>query len=202
MFPPDHIKDFVQHTLGCSSPEEVFRSIDMRNNVHLGSFITLDSAIIIGNRLLVYIAVTGSAGCIEEHLPVLYAAGMKERNEKRLNRFRLVLVVDGPEKDRRIAERQFEELRGGDEKVHLHMLTSSPARRPEIPAAPSHDGTLLVPASDSIAAPFNPQTYGVRPTLDSTARAAFSSAFAVWPNFWQRTAPGMDGSRERGIRSL
>jgi hypothetical protein len=122
MLPSDRIKHFVQHTLGCSCPEEVFRSIEVRRNVRLNSFITLDSAIIIGNRLLVYIAVAGSTGCIEEHLPALVAVGMKERHEKKLNRFRLVLVVDDPEEVRWIAERQFEELRGGDEKIHLHVI--------------------------------------------------------------------------------
>jgi hypothetical protein len=125
MLPPERIKHFIQHTLGCSCPEEVFQSIDVRSNLRLSSFITLDSAIIIGNRLLVYIAEAGSAGCIEEHLPVLVAAGKKERNEKGLNRFRLVLVADNPEEVRQIAVRQFEELRGNDEKVHLHVISRS-----------------------------------------------------------------------------
>jgi hypothetical protein len=118
----NRIKHFVQHTLGCSCSEEVFRSIEVRRNEHLNNFITLDSAVIIGNRLLLYIAVTGSVRCIEEHLPVLVAVGMKERNEKKLNRFRLVLVVDDPEEVRWLAERQFEELRDSDEKVHLHVI--------------------------------------------------------------------------------
>jgi hypothetical protein len=39
-----------------------------------------------------------------------------------LNRFRLVLVVDDPEEVRWLAERQFEELRDSDEKVHLHVI--------------------------------------------------------------------------------
>ena len=124
MIPLEHIKHFIQHTLGCSCPEEVFRSIDVRRNVRLGSFITLDSAVIIGNRLLVYIAKSGSAGCIEEHLPVLLAAGKKERDDKGLNRFRLVLVADDPEL-RKTAEIQFEELRGKDGKVHMHVIKKS-----------------------------------------------------------------------------
>ena len=58
-------------------------------------------------------------------LPVLVAAGRKDRDEKGLNRFRLVLVFDDPEKVRPGAERQFEELRGSDEKVHLHVIGRS-----------------------------------------------------------------------------
>jgi len=42
-----------------------------------------------------------------------------------LNRFRLVLVFDDPEKVRPGAERQIEVLRGSDEKVHLHVIGRS-----------------------------------------------------------------------------
>jgi len=122
MIPPERIKHFVQHTLGCGCPDEVFHSIDVRRSVRLNSFIVLDSVLTIGSRLLVYIAEAGSAGCIEEHLPVLVAAGIKERDEKGLNRFRLVLASDMPDEVRQAAERQFTELRGTDEKVHLHVI--------------------------------------------------------------------------------
>lgn len=116
------IKHFVQNTLGCGCPEEVFRSIQYRWNVRLNSFITLRSAIIVGNRLLIYITEAGTPGCIEEHLPVLVAAGREERDEKGLNRFRLVLMADDPVEVQRVAGRMFEELRGTDVKMHLHVI--------------------------------------------------------------------------------
>jgi len=119
---PSEIERFVRQTLGCTCPDEVFRSIDVREKVSLNSFLTLHAAIIVGNRLLIYIADAGTVGCIEEHLPVLLAAGRKERDEKGLNRFRLVLVADEPESIQRIAEQQFGELRGKDEKLHLHVI--------------------------------------------------------------------------------
>jgi hypothetical protein len=119
------IKRFVQETLGCGCPEEVFRSIKCRLQVRLNSFIVLDASIVIGNRLLIYIAEAGSEGCVEEHLPVLVAAGRKERDEKGLNRFRLVLVTDEPTEVQRVAGKIFEELRGADEKVHLHVIRKS-----------------------------------------------------------------------------
>jgi hypothetical protein len=121
----EQIKHFVQNTLGCSCPEEVFQSIDIHRNVRLNSFIVLDSAIIIGNRLLVHIAEAGTVGCIEEHLPTLVNAGKKERDEKGLNRFRLVLVADEPREVRQTAGKLFDELRGTDEKVHLHVIDRS-----------------------------------------------------------------------------
>jgi hypothetical protein len=122
---PEHIRPFVQNTLGCGCPEEVFRSIDVRRNVRLNSFIVLDSAIVIGNRLLIYVAEAGSTGCVEEHLPVLIAKGRKERDEKGLSRFRLVLVADDRDGVKNNAERLFEDLRDNDEKVHLHVIKKS-----------------------------------------------------------------------------
>ncbi|MHB8843925.1 MAG: hypothetical protein ACYC7L_04180 [Nitrospirota bacterium] len=122
---PDRIKHFVRKTLGCSCPDDVFASIEVRGNVRLNSFITLEAVISIGHRLIVYVAGAGSAGCIEEHLPVLVGAGKKERDEKGLNRFRLVLVAADPEGLQNAAERQFEELRGSDEKVHLHVISKA-----------------------------------------------------------------------------
>ena len=116
------IKRFVQDTLGCGCPEEVFRSIQSRWDVRLNSFITLRGAFIIGNRLLIYIVEAGTSGCIEEHLPVLVAMGKQERNNKGLNRFRLVLVADDPAEVQRVAGKMFEELRGTDEKLHLHVI--------------------------------------------------------------------------------
>ena len=122
MFSPDHIKHFVQNTLGCGCPVDVFRTVEVRRKVRLNNFIVLDSSIIIGNWLLIYIAQAGTAGCIDEHLPILLNSGKKERDEKGLNRFRLVLVSDIPDDVRVAAERQFEELRGSDQKVHLHVI--------------------------------------------------------------------------------
>jgi hypothetical protein len=122
MCSPEHIKHFVQNTLGCGCPEDAFKSIDVRRNVRVNNFIVLDTAIVIGNRLLIYIAEAGSAGCIEEHIPVLIRCGRQEREEKGLNRFRLVLVADTTDEVRQTAERQFEGLRGNDEKIHLHVI--------------------------------------------------------------------------------
>ncbi len=119
------IRVFVRTALGCSCPDEVFRSIEDRPARRINSFITLQRSFVIGNRLLIYVLGAGSAGCLEEHLPVVLAAGRKERDERGLNRFRLVVVADEPEKVRRTAERLFGELHGGDEKVHLHVISAT-----------------------------------------------------------------------------
>lgn len=125
MTSPERVRRFVQNTLGCGCPEEVFQSISVRRNVRLNNFIVLDHALIIGNRLLIYIAEAGTEACMEEHLPVLMRSGMAERDDKGLNRFRLVLLADHPEEVQRTAGRVFEELRGKDEKMHLHVIDRS-----------------------------------------------------------------------------
>ncbi len=125
MLSAERIRRFIRHTLGCVCPDEVFRSVDVQRHVRLNSFIVLDSALIIGNRLLIYIAEARTEACVEEHLPVLFRAGKDERDTKGLNRFRLVLVSDRPDAVRRTAGELFEELRGNDEKAHLHVVHRS-----------------------------------------------------------------------------
>ena len=118
---PEGIKHFVQNTLGCGCPEEVFSSIDVQERVPLGANFTLPFAMIVGNRLLVYLAYAESPSMMTEFLEFLVRAGTQERDKKKLNRFRLVVVTD----DRRTASEAkdlFDRISGKDEKVHLHVI--------------------------------------------------------------------------------
>lgn len=117
------IKRFVQEILGCACPEDVFRSIEYRPGVRLNSFITLNAAVVIGNRLLIYVAEAGSAGCIEEHLPILVSEGKRERDEKGLNRFRLVIAVDKPSEVQQTERKMFEKLVGKEKRIHIHIVS-------------------------------------------------------------------------------
>jgi hypothetical protein len=121
----EKIKRFVQETLGCGCPGEVFRSIDCRRQVPLSNEVVLHSAITIGNRLLIYVAEAGNRSFIEKHLAFLVSAGKSERDSKGLNRFRLVMVTDESPGNRDAIGRTFEELREGDEKIHLHVIGSN-----------------------------------------------------------------------------
>jgi len=115
------IKSFVQDTLGCGCPEEVFRSIDCRQNVRLNETVLLSRAITVGNRLLIYVIDSTESHMIEQHLGVIVSAGKKERDERGLNRLRLVVVTDdAAEKESLI--RRFKELKDKDEKIHLHVI--------------------------------------------------------------------------------
>ena len=114
------IKAFVQDTLGCGCPDEVFRSIDCRQNVRLNEKVLLSRTITIGNRLLIYVIDSKESDTIQE-LGVIVSAGKKERDEHGLNRLRLVVVTDDAvEKESLI--RRFKELKDKDEKIHLHVI--------------------------------------------------------------------------------
>jgi len=118
------IKRFVQESLGCGCPEEVFRSIDSKRDVELGDGVIVHSAITIGNRLLIYL-VYGNQDFDEKHLALLVSAGKKERNARGLNRFRLVIVMDGFPKNGDAIRQTFGELQGSDEHIHLHVISSN-----------------------------------------------------------------------------
>jgi len=118
----DHktIKAFVQKTLGCGCPEEVFQYIECRSDTTLDGFV-LKNWINIGNRLLVYVVEADNSDSLKQMLPVLIAAGRKERDEKGFNRLRIVLAVDDIDEVKRIATGIFNNA-DKDDKVHLHII--------------------------------------------------------------------------------
>jgi hypothetical protein len=118
----DHgtIKTFVQKTLGCGCPEEVFQYIECRSDTALDGYL-LRNRINIGNRLLVYVVEADSSDSLNKMLPVLIAAGRKERDEKGFNRLRIVLAADDIDEVSRVATSIFNNA-DKDDKVHLHTI--------------------------------------------------------------------------------
>ncbi len=119
MVSDESVKDFVRNTLGCGCDEEVFKHIVNVRDVEAGG-VTLRNRINVGNRLLVYVAEADTAAILEK-LPALVKAGKDERDTRRFNRFRLVLVAD----DKTVKKAAFEAfaaLGRMDEKIHLHVL--------------------------------------------------------------------------------
>lgn len=115
------IKTFVQKTLGCNCPEEVFDSIDCRSRIRISRDVVLDYSITIGSRLLVYVVEASSQTFVEENLALLVATGQKERDTRGLNRVRLVIFSDA-DMDRESLQAQFAGQKERDEKIHLHIL--------------------------------------------------------------------------------
>ncbi len=119
----DAIKSFVANTLGCNCPEEVFETISLEDDCQTIADVPVSCRIVIGNRLLIYIAKAGNVTKPEEQLRALVETARKERDENKYNRARIVLTADdanATDPDLRVL---FEEIRGDDEKMHLHIVS-------------------------------------------------------------------------------
>lgn len=114
------IKEFVQKTLGCGCPEEVFKIIEYHNNILCGNFI-IRGKINIGNRLLVYIFDLAENSNLEEILPFILREGRQERDKNKYNRFRLVLAVDDVGNIQESVYNLFNKI-NNDEKIHIHII--------------------------------------------------------------------------------
>ena len=112
------IKRFVQETLGCSCPEEVFSKIDYQKESDGIS----GSKVNVGERLLIYIINTDRESNIQGVINSALERGVVERDNKGFNRFRLVLVASHPDVLRSSAELAFESSGYTDEKTHLHVV--------------------------------------------------------------------------------
>ena len=117
---PD-IKRFVQQTLGCSCPEDVFNTIDYPKE----SADLLGRKIIVGNRLLIYLIIMDRESDIQGMIGSALQQGVGERDKKGFNRFRLVLVASRPDELRSSAEHAFNRSEYTDEKTHLHIVNDT-----------------------------------------------------------------------------
>ena len=115
------IKRFVQETLGCSCPEEVFTQINYQEEDDS----ILGRKINVGDRLLIYIISMDRKSRIQEVINSALEQGVEERDKKGLNRFRLVLVTSCPDELRSSAEHAFDNSGYTDEKTHLHIVNES-----------------------------------------------------------------------------
>jgi hypothetical protein len=115
------IKRFVQETLGCSCPEEVFNQIDYQKECDDIS----GRKVNVGERLLIYIITMDGKSNIQGVINSALEQGVEEREKKGLNRFRLVLVDSCPDELRSLAEHAFDSSGYADEKTHLHIVNES-----------------------------------------------------------------------------
>lgn len=115
------IKQFVQETLGCTCPEEVFKKIEYENACNEFGH----KRICVGDRLLIYIVFAEESARIEDLINTGLKLGVEERNRKGLNRFRLVLASENLNQLTAEAKQVFNASAYVDDKTHLHMLTPS-----------------------------------------------------------------------------
>jgi uncharacterized Fe-S cluster-containing radical SAM superfamily enzyme len=119
----EKIKTFVQETLGCGCPEEVFSFIDCKSNILLNG-IMVNIKINIGNRLLIYVVEVKNSDSIIDILTFLVDAGKRERDRSGFNRYRLVLAAENLQKIKQIAHDAFNII-DRDEKIHLHIVSKT-----------------------------------------------------------------------------
>ena len=115
------IKRFVQETLGCTCPEEVFNRIDYQKECDGIS----GRKINVGERLLIYIITMDGKPNIQGVISSALEQGVEERDEKGFTRFRLVLESSRPDELRSSAEHAFDISGYTDEKTHLHIVNES-----------------------------------------------------------------------------
>ena len=118
----DQIKEFVQCSLGCTCPEEVFDDIEQNFDVKLNNDIMLDEKLKIGERLLIYIINIDSTDKLISDFPTRVHMGKNERDGLSFNRFRLVIRTENNDEIKPLAENLFSAMNLKDEKVHLHVI--------------------------------------------------------------------------------
>lgn len=115
--PYPEVKSFVQGTLGCACPEEVFDRIAVYADAG-----EVSHRIRIGGRLLVYILEASRAADVSSAVTSALREGVRERDREHFNRLRLVVVSPSPERIAEAVQAAFSGSPARDEKTHLHVL--------------------------------------------------------------------------------
>ncbi len=113
------IKRFVQETLGCSCPDDVFNRIDYTKHGNDGLW---NRKIDVGGRLLIYILEPHKNCEIHELVRSALRQGVEERNKEGFNRFRLVVVASPPGELKGPVESAFAGSGYADDRTHVHVV--------------------------------------------------------------------------------
>ena len=116
------IEPFVRGELGCECPEEVFSDIQVLEKPAAWLGLPIDYALEIGGRLLVVVCLRERWHEVSRHLPELIHTGVQARDQRSLNRFRLVVPTTDRDAALEVLQSRFSALAGTDEKVHLHVV--------------------------------------------------------------------------------
>lgn len=116
----ERIKKFALDVLGCGCDRSVFDSIDVTDNCMLSCGVSLSRKILIGRRLLIYIA--DADQCAPDRVERILAEGLRERDGCGYNRLRLVIVASDPASLRKAYNDAFEKSTMRDEKTHIHVV--------------------------------------------------------------------------------
>jgi len=112
---------FVREVIGCNCPDEVFRHIEIQRGSSAIKACSTDCELRIGGRLLIVVTSEHVARLAPRFAEVV-AEGKRAREERRFNRFRLVVQSGKPAEEREKLFRVFESISDKDERTHLHVL--------------------------------------------------------------------------------
>ena len=119
------IRRFIRHTLGCTCPDEVFEHIDIESMSQIDHISGDFTRLVMGNRLLVYIWKLEEIDLLLKQFSSIFQTGKNERDQKNLNRFRLVIGTPWLEEAKQILEQAVASHDYTDDKSHLHILEPS-----------------------------------------------------------------------------
>jgi len=126
------VTKFVREAIGCNCPDEVFRHIEIQHGSSAVKACPADCELRIGGRLLIVVTSEPLAR-LAPHLAEVVAEGKRARDERKFNRFRLVVQTGKPAEQSEQFFRVFESSTEKDERTHLHVLP-----RGEVPNFFSH----------------------------------------------------------------
>ena len=123
------LERFVRGTLGCTCPDAVFERVEMRDGPPLpcgGSV----RRIAIGGRLLIHVVEGVSVDDVNSGIHAWTLSGRVDRDDARMNRFRLVIGLNGlsPTDADGIREAFAAACDDGDDRIHLHIVDSDALR--------------------------------------------------------------------------
>jgi hypothetical protein len=142
------VEQFVRGTLGCSCPDEVFRSMSMRRVPSVADR-PAHTELLVGSRLLIRVVEAPADPAVSGWLERLVADGQAARDRHGYNRFRLVVVVRAPGGPNGL-EARFARAATGDERAHLHLLAEAQLPASLRAASPGSSGGTR-PAAATLA---------------------------------------------------
>lgn len=116
----DVIKHFAIDVLGCGCDHSVFNSIEVTADACLPCGVRLTKKILIGGRLLIYIA--AAECCAPGEVEAVVRDGLSERNANGYNRLRLVIVSPGAGSMKDSYIEAFNRITAKDERCHIHIV--------------------------------------------------------------------------------
>lgn len=126
------VTKFVREVIGCDCPDEVFRHIEIQHGSSAVKACPADCELRIGGRLLIVVT-SEPLPRLARHLAEVVAEGKRARDERKFNRFRLVVATGKAAEESEHFFRMFESSTEKDERTHLHVLSKG-----EVPNFFSH----------------------------------------------------------------